>query len=185
VRTVAPFLFPDSTEPRSIRILVAYKTLSMLSIKSISILALISLVLFACDNSEVANKPADEKAVKEAIQNVYDQAILAWNNRDMAGYMGMYWQSEQFRTISGDAAYYGWQKALDMSVASDPDGVYMDPSYTDDFQIEVFNDSTAYTLTLWRTQNDSLKTTGASTDLWKLKPEGWRIVHSHISYAGR
>ena len=120
--------------------------------------------------------------VKKEIHKVYNKAVSEWNNKNMRGYMQMFWQSDSLRVVSGARAVYGWQRALDSSLEQDPEGEYMGQAYTDEFRIFPINPSNAWTFTRFRIEAQGEAMRGSSTDVWEKKDGNWRIVHSHISY---
>jgi len=122
------------------------------------------------------------EGVKQEIHKVYNKAVSEWNNKNMRGYMNMFWESDSLRVASGSRAVYGWQRALDTSIEQDPQGDYMGQAYTDEFRIYPVDPSHAWSYTRFRIESEGQSMTGSSTDIWEKKNGNWRIIHSHISY---
>ncbi|MFZ6052305.1 Cif family virulence factor [Halocola ammonii] len=141
----------------------------------------ISFILAITSCSEDPQGKTREE-VKKEIHKVYNKAVSEWNNKNMRGYMQMFWKSDSLRVASGAQAVYGWQRALDTSIEQDPQGEYMGQAYSDEFRIFPINPSNAWSYTRFRIEAQGDVMRGSSTDIWEKKDGNWRIVHSHISY---
>src|SRR5437762_2261549 len=56
-------------------------------------------------------RPAEPKPA-QAIRQVLDRQVTAWNNRDLEGFMKGYWHSSELTFYSGGTIVTGWQETL-------------------------------------------------------------------------
>ena len=124
----------------------------------------------------------DAERIKTEIMAVYARATRGWNEGNIEKYMGMFEKTDSLRTVMGDRAYFGWQKSIDDFYESDPDGSQMGRARTLETDILVLAPDSAVLYERFAITLGEEITTGATTAVFRLRDEGWRIVHSHISY---
>ena len=62
---------------------------------------------------------------EQAVRNVLDEQIVAWNNGDFDGFMNTYWKSDSLLFMGKTGPNYGWQNTLDNYKKSYPDTTAM------------------------------------------------------------
>ena len=124
---------------------------------------------------------ADEE--RQAIQQVLDTQVAAWNRRDLKGFMDGYWQSPELTFFAGKEVYSGWQAAYERYQkryqAEGPDK--MGTLSFADLKIDLLGPDSALVRGRWKLVTSKEPLGGLFTLLFKKKPEGWRIVHDHTS----
>src|SRR5262245_5538641 len=67
------------------------------------------LALFALEAAGIADEKKSRDAQTEAVRQVLDSQVAAWNEGDLKGFMAGYWKSEKLTFFSGDKIEHGWQ----------------------------------------------------------------------------
>jgi ketosteroid isomerase-like protein len=151
----------------------------LLIIFSIVLLTLIILV-----NLYSAPFAQDQvSADRQAIQNVLDGQVAAWNRGDLERFMTGYWHSDKLTFFSGKDVTSGWQATLDryrkryQAEGRDKMGTL---SFSD-LRIELLGPDSAFVRGRWKLITSKEPLGGLFTLIFKRMPEGWRIVHDHTS----
>jgi uncharacterized protein (TIGR02246 family) len=119
----------------------------------------------------------------QAIQDVLDAQVAAWNRGDLDGFMTGYWHSPDLTFFSGKDEMQGWQATLDryrkryQAEGRDKMGML---SFSE-IKIELLGPESALVRGRWSLVTSKEPLAGLFTLLFKKKPEGWRIVHDHTS----
>jgi uncharacterized protein (TIGR02246 family) len=119
----------------------------------------------------------------QAIQDVLDAQVAAWNRGDLDGFMTGYWHSPDLTFFSGKDEMLGWQATLDryrkryQAEGRDKMGTL---SFSE-IKIELLGPESALVRGRWSLVTSKEPLGGLFTLLFKKKPEGWRIVHDHTS----
>jgi beta-aspartyl-peptidase (threonine type) len=123
------------------------------------------------------------KEERQAIQDVLDAQVDAWNRGDLDGFMIGYWQSPDLTFFSGKDVTSGWQATLDRYrkryQVEGPDK--MGTLSFSDLKIDLLGPDSAFVRGRWKLVTSKEPLDGLFTLLFKRKPEGWRIVHDHTS----
>ncbi len=123
------------------------------------------------------------KEARQAIQDVLDAQVAAWNQGDLDGFMTGYWHSPDLTFFSAAKVTSGWQATLDRYreryQAEGPDK--MGTLSFSDLEIDLLGPDSAFVRGRWRLVTSKEPLGGLFTLLFKKKPEGWRIVHDHTS----
>lgn len=125
--------------------------------------------------------PADANA-KEAIRQVLDGQVAAWNRGDLAGFMAGYWKSPDLSFSSGKDTTRGWQATFDRyRQRYQAEGREMGKLTFSDIEIDQLGPDSAYVRGRWHLQLKKEAPAGLFTLILRKLPEGWRIVHDHTS----
>jgi ketosteroid isomerase-like protein len=120
---------------------------------------------------------------RQAIQDVLDAQVAAWNRGDLDGFMGGYWHSPDLTFFSGKDVTSGWDATLDryrkryQAEGRDKMGTLT----FSDIEIDLLGSESAFVRGRWQLATGKEPLGGLFTLLFKRKPEGWRIVHDHTS----
>jgi ketosteroid isomerase-like protein len=125
---------------------------------------------------QTANAVAD-------IQSVLHAQKDAWNRGDIDGFMNGYARSESTVFISGDEARHGWETVRERYRQKYSDRTKMGALTFSEIEITVLSTDAAVVLGRWRLKRANDEPHGRFTLIFKLLPEGWRIVHDHTSAA--
>jgi len=105
----------------------------------------------------------------------------AWNRGDIDTFMNGYSRSEDTVFVSGDEVTRGWQKVLDRYKKKYSDRAKMGTLTFSDLEITPLSNDSAVVLGSWELKRASDKPHGRFTLIFRLFPEGWKIVHDHTS----
>ena len=123
------------------------------------------------------------KEERQAIQDVLNAQVDAWNRGDLDGFMIGYWQSPDLTFFSGNKVTSGWEATLDryrhQYQAEGPEK--MGTLSFSDLKIDVLGLDSAFVRGRWKLVTSKEPLDGLFTLLFKKKPQGWRIVHDHTS----
>ena len=149
--------------------------------KSDLILRCVILAAIVVSASVLPLGAGDEKPA-QAVQKVLDDQVIAWNKKDLEGFMAGYWQSPDLSFFSGNAKTKGWQATLERyRKRYQGEGKEMGTLKFSELSIEMLG--TDHALVKGRYQLTFLKEspTGLFTLVMKRFPAGWRIIHDHTS----
>jgi len=136
---------------------------------------LLLFTIISCQPENVANKVL--------IKKVLNEQAIAWNKRDIEGYMAGYRQSDSLRFASGGNVSYGWQTTLDRYQKGYPDKAAMGKLIFSDIDIDLISPESAVVFGKWELERETDHPWGLFTLIFKKTDEGWRIVHDHTSSA--
>lgn len=126
-----------------------------------------------------------DSAQKQAIQQVLDAQVQAWNRQDLAGFMTGYWHAAELTFFSGGEVATGWQQAFDRykkRYQSEPG--QMGKLEFSDLRIEALGPDGAFVRGRWQlTLPDGKTPHGLFTLIFRRFSDGWKIVHDHTSAA--
>lgn len=124
-----------------------------------------------------------DSSQKQAIQQVLDSQVQAWNRQDLTGFMAGYWNSPELTFFSGGEVATGWQQALDRykkRYQSQPG--QMGRLHFSDLRIQPLAADAAFVRGRWQlAMSDSKTPHGLFTLIFRKFPDGWKIVHDHTS----
>jgi beta-aspartyl-peptidase (threonine type) len=119
---------------------------------------------------------------KDAIRQVLDVQVKAWNKGDLPGFMEGYWQSPELSFFSGNSKTAGWQATLDRYRKKyQGEGKEMGQLAFKDLSIEMLGTDHALVRGRFELQMKDATPTGLFTLIVKKLPAGWRIIHDHTS----
>jgi beta-aspartyl-peptidase (threonine type) len=128
--------------------------------------------------------PADAAApsAEDAIKQVLNDQVAAWNKGDLEGFMQGYWKSPELTFFSGGNKTQGWQATMERYVKRyRSDGKEMGQLTFSDLEIEMLGSDSAVVRGRFALVMSKEKPSGLFTLIVKRLPEGWRIIHDHTS----
>jgi beta-aspartyl-peptidase (threonine type) len=122
------------------------------------------------------------QTAEEAIRQVLDAQVAAWNKGDLQGFMVGYWNSPELSFFSAGQRTRGWQATYDRYVERyQTKGQEMGQLTFRDLEIELLGTDSALVRGRWQLKRSKDSPGGLFTLILKRLPEGWRIVHDHTS----
>jgi ketosteroid isomerase-like protein len=132
-------------------------------------------VVFAC---VAVSRPPPQ----DAIRQVLDDQVAAWNRADLDGFMAGYWNSPDLSFYSGKDKKRGWQETFNRYRARyQAEGKEMGSLTFTELDIEMLGSDTALVRGRWKVDMSKESLEGLFTLLMRRFPAGWRIVHDHTS----
>ena len=109
--------------------------------------------------------------------------MVAWNKKDLAGYMGGYWHDDRLTFFSGGTVTHGWKDTLARyQQRYQGEGKEMGTLGFQELTVEPLGKAAAFARGRWKlTMSDGKTLEGLFTLLLKKFSDGWRIVHDHSS----
>jgi len=121
-------------------------------------------------------------APEDAIKQVLDDQVAAWNKGDLDGFMKGYWKSPDLTFFSGNNKKQGWLATKDRYVKDyKSEGKEMGQLSFTDLQIEMLGADNAFVRGRFQLVMEKDKPTGLFTLIFKRTTDGWRIIHDHTS----
>jgi len=139
----------------------------------------LALWMSGCGRPGAGSHP-DEAEIRAVLQ---DQ-VAAWNRADLAAFMEGYARQNTTRFASGDTVVQGWQPVFDRYRKRYTNAATMGHLVFFDVKVDPISAEAALVHGHWRLERSGSAPTGVFTLLFRLFPEGWRIVHDHTSQAG-
>lgn len=141
------------------------------------IIASFLVAISACDN----NKKADASGENEVRQAMVAQ-MSSWNEGDIREFMTYYWKSDSLQFVSKNGITKGWNHVLTNYQKAYDSREKMGTLKFDLKQVNQISDDCVFVVGTWDLAYTNKPSSGGYfTLLWKLKPEGWRIVIDHTS----
>jgi uncharacterized protein (TIGR02246 family) len=127
--------------------------------------------------------PAQTANAAAEIQSVLHAQQDAWNRGDIDGFMNGYARSASTVFISEDEARRGWETVRERYRQKYSDRTKMGALTFSEIEITLLSPDAAVVLGRWRLKRANDEPHGRFTLIFKLLPDGWRIVHDHTSAA--
>jgi ketosteroid isomerase-like protein len=134
----------------------------------ISSLMICSNYLFAQDDSN-------------AIKDVMNKQIEAWNNGDIDTFMQTYWKSDSLMFIGSTAPSYGWQTTLENYKKHYPDTAAMGKLSFNLINLKSLSPDYYFVIGAWHLTRSAGNIGGYFTLLFKKINGRWVIVVDHTS----
>jgi uncharacterized protein (TIGR02246 family) len=133
---------------------------------------------------------ANTGATKPDAQQVYEVVLKMldrWNAHDIDGYLETYWKSPDLLVVVDSEQFIGWQQFHDSYVNGYPIRTAMGFIQPKRIQVKLLSPNLALALTWWSVSFPSSKqpVVGDSTMNLQKFDDGWKIVASHTTIAGR
>jgi beta-aspartyl-peptidase (threonine type) len=142
----------------------------------------LALALFFCAAGAADQDRAAQVKPSQAIRQVLDDQVAAWNKGDLAGFMAGYWKSDELSFISGKTKTRGWQATFDRYKKTyQAEGREMGKLTFSEIEIELIGADHAVVKGRWQLAMKKEHPGGLFTLIFRKLPEGWRIVHDHTS----
>ena len=145
------------------------------------IFCFITLIIFVTPFTALGQTAHKESKAAAAIRAVMDAQRDAWTRGDIEGYMDGYDRSPNTIFLSGDNLTRGWQTVLDRYKKSYDTREKMGVLTFSDLEITLLSKDSAVVLGRWSLQRTADQPHGRFTLIFKLRKNGWRIVHDHTS----
>ncbi len=124
----------------------------------------------------------DPSAGRQAIQEVLDAQVAAWNRGDLDAFMTGYWQSPDLSFFSGKDKTHGWEATLKRyQTRYQAEGRAMGTLEFGELEIEMLGSDSAFVRGRWQLKTGNDTPGGLFTLIFRKLPSGWRIVHDHTS----
>jgi beta-aspartyl-peptidase (threonine type) len=122
-------------------------------------------------------------AVEDDVRKLLDGQVVAWNKKDLAGYMAGYWNNDKLTFFSGGTQTHGWKDTLERyQQRYQGEGKEMGALSFKELTIEPLGKAAAMAHGRWKlTLTDGKVVDGLFTVVLRKFPDGWRIVHDHSS----
>ena len=141
----------------------------------------IALLIVGCV-AAIRQLTASPVAPAEAVRQVLDAQVAAWNKGDLEQFMAGYWRSPDLSFFSGKDKRKGWEDTLNRyRQRYQSGGREMGKLSFTDLEIESPAPGTAWVRGRWKLIMSKEAPEGLFTLIFKKLPEGWRIVHDHTS----
>ena len=135
------------------------------------------LTVIACTAENGKSKEA-EVTVRKAMQEQMD----SWNNGNIPEFMNYYWRSDSLKFVSKNGISKGWEKVLNNYNKAYPTPEKMGVLFFDLKEVRQVSNDCVLVIGSWNLEYAEKPNVGGYfTLLWKLSPEGWRIVVDHTS----
>ena len=145
-------------------------------IKSLSVFFVV-LMIASCSGVKTETN-GGEAAVKSAMQ----QQMNSWNKGDIPAFMNYYWENDSLQFVSKNGISKGWKKVLENYQKAYPNQEQMGQLFFELNEVRQLSDDCVFVVGSWELSYSKKPNVGGYfTLLWKLKPEGWRIVIDHTS----
>jgi uncharacterized protein (TIGR02246 family) len=125
---------------------------------------------------------APQTESEDAIKQVLNDQVAAWNKGDLEGFMKGYWKSPDLTFFSGATKTEGWQGTLERYIKKyRADGKEMGKLTFSELKVEVLGPDSAFVRGRFQLEMGKEKPSGLFTLIFKKTADGWRIVHDHTS----
>jgi ketosteroid isomerase-like protein len=140
-------------------------------------------LLFGCLLCCPAALCAQEATTSQnAIRQVLDAQVKAWNKGDLPGFMEGYWQSPELTFFSGNNKTAGWQATLERYRNKyQGEKKEMGQLAFQDLTIEMLGADHALVKGRFLLRLGDESPTGIFTLIMRKLPAAWRIIHDHTS----
>jgi|SRR5487761_169603 len=125
--------------------------------------------------------PANSQAGAQAIKNVLEEQVAAWNRGDIPGFMAGYWKSEDLEFVNAEGIFQGWQDVLNRYERTYPNRAVMGRLTFSGLEIHVLCPDTGYVVGRFRLQRAKDTPQGVFTLIFHKFPEGWKIINDHTT----
>lgn len=118
---------------------------------------------------------------RQAIVEVMNKQLAAWNRGDLEGFMQGYWKSDSLMFVGASKPIYGWQATLDNYKRSYPNKAAMGILSFEIIKVDILDATNAFVFGAWHLKREKDNPGGYYT-LWFKKINGeWKIVVDHTS----
>jgi ketosteroid isomerase-like protein len=122
-----------------------------------------------------------DAAERAAILAVLTAQQSDWNNGNIRGFMGGYWNSPDL-TFAGTRGFTrGWQPVMSRYEKTYSDKAAMGKLDFSELEIRPLGPDAALVLGRWHVQRQAGDIGGIFTLVFQKFPEGWRIIHDHTT----
>lgn len=121
----------------------------------------------------------------QAIKNVLEQQVEAWNRGDIPAFMDGYWKSDDLEFVNAAGIFQGWQDVLKRYQHSYPDRAAMGHLTFSGVEIHALCADAGFVVGHFRLdrEKDGQKDhpEGVFTLIFRKFPSGWKIINDHTT----
>jgi len=121
----------------------------------------------------------------QAIKNVLEQQVAAWNRGDIPAFMDGYWKSDDLEFVNAAGIFQGWQDVLKRYEHSYPDRATMGHLTFSGIEIHALCPDAGFVVGHFRLdrEKDGQKDhpEGVFTLIFRKFPSGWKIINDHTT----
>lgn len=121
----------------------------------------------------------------QAIKNVLEQQVAAWNRGDIPAFMDGYWKSDDLEFVNAAGIFQGWQDVLKRYQHSYPDRAAMGHLTFSGVEIHVLCADAGFVVGHFRLDREKEgqkdHPEGVFTLIFRKFPAGWKIVNDHTT----
>ena len=142
------------------------------------------VLLSSCNSSSPAEPTGEPVSVSlQAIQNLLDEQVEAWNEGNIETFMEGYWNSDSLRFASGGNVRRGWDVTLERYLNTYPDRAAMGELAFVDLEMRRLSPQWATVFGRFQLKREAPleDLTGLFTLMFEKRQEGWIIVSDHTS----
>jgi hypothetical protein len=139
------------------------------------------VLLFFVLSAITVNAQSVSKKNQNAIISLLTSQEKCWNDGNIEGYMGGYWNSDSLKFITKTGITYGWKPTLAMYKEHYPDKVAMGTLNFDEINLIKMNCHTIFVMGKWTLKKSTGAVGGRFTLVCKKMNRTWKIVIDHSS----
>ncbi|MFZ0638306.1 MAG: nuclear transport factor 2 family protein [Candidatus Acidiferrales bacterium] len=124
---------------------------------------------------------ATSQADTGAIASVLEKQVADWNRGDIPAFMAGYWKSSDTEFVGEAGVQRGWDNVLKRYQTNYPNRAAMGHLTFSGLEIHVLCADSAYVIGKYRLDREKDRPQGVFTLIFKMFPEGWRIVNDHTT----
>ena len=144
-------------------------------------LLLVLFLMQSCIYKLSVDKKYNKFVEQTTIEKFMLEQELAWNNADLEGFMGHYWNSDSLSFIGSKGITRGWKSTLANYKKSYPDASAMGKLSFTNVKVDILDASNAFVIGKWQLDRSADTLSGHYTLLWKKINDTWQIVADHSS----
>ncbi|MEM1130477.1 MAG: AtzH-like domain-containing protein [Pseudomonadota bacterium] len=118
----------------------------------------------------------DEAAVAAEIRAEFDAYEAALTSNDVAALAGFFWEDPRVVRLGSDGGLYGHDQIVGFRKGRDVSDIARDLS---EIRILVLGPDLGVATCEYRRLGSGRR--GAQSQVWRRRPEGWRIVSAHVT----
>ena len=131
--------------------------------------------------SPTAPPDDEERAIAATIRELMERQTRAWNDGDLAAFVGDYLDSPRMRFVSGGSVRYGSGEVLARYRRNYPDRLAMGELRFSDLDVRVLSPDFVFVFGRYRLMRAEDSPAGLFTLLFERTADGWKISHDHTS----
>ena len=120
-------------------------------------------------------------AIGQEIRALLERQAAAWNEGDLAAFVGDYLDSPEMRFVSGGSVRYGSADVLDRYRRTYPDRAAMGTLRFAELDVRVLSSGFVFVFGRYHLAREHDAPTGLFTLLFVKTAAGWKIAHDHTS----
>ncbi|MGB7022753.1 MAG: DUF4440 domain-containing protein [Candidatus Acidiferrales bacterium] len=150
-----------------------------------SLLALLIFMLSGMFASAQTSPKLIPSPSVQAIKNVLEQQVAAWNRGDISAFMDGYWKSDDLEFVNAAGIFQGWQDVLKRYQHSYPDRAAMGHLTFSGVEIHALCPDAGFVVGHFRLDREKNgqkdHPEGVFTLIFRKFPAGWKIINDHTT----